>query len=363
MGCSNTNITPEITEQISVTPPQAVPTLTPTPITDMVETGVINQKDVMLGNNPTNFIYNGLIAKDNDWIYFPTYYLDEQVGFGRINAKGEDFSYVTSTETVYRDLNVSNKYLYYIEMSGTKFGGDIVRVDKDGSNKVVLLEGDFFGLTMINEYLYFIDNNEYRMYRMKSAGTDLTLFSIDNCDLFFYDNGYLYVSTFCGEVTNKNVKIVRYNIDNPNEKYVVAENLPEAREYGYLIHFFVHEGKVFYLDKNDHCIYSVNGDGSEPQKLNDIPVESMLLGEDDYIYCISRDKKRFVVEIVRFDITGGNVKITHKFYYYGSFYLLGTTGEYLYYIEGLGEGSVSGTTRIKIDGTGNEDLSEKYINE
>jgi hypothetical protein len=105
VGCSNTNITPEITEQISVTPPQAVPTLTPTPITDMVETGVINQKDVMLGNNPTNFIYNGLIAKDNDWIYFPTYYLDEQVGFGRINAKGEDFSYVTSTETVYRDLN------------------------------------------------------------------------------------------------------------------------------------------------------------------------------------------------------------------------------------------------------------------
>jgi hypothetical protein len=89
--------------------------------------------------------------------------------------------------SVKQALNISNKYLYYIDKPGTKFGGDIVRVDKDGSNKVVLLEGDFFGLTMINEYLYFIDNNEYRMYRMKSDGTDLTLFSIDNCDLFFYD--------------------------------------------------------------------------------------------------------------------------------------------------------------------------------
>ena len=67
----------------------------------------------MLGNNPTNFIYDGLIAKDNNWIYFPTDYLDIQSGFGRMKNNGEEFSYITSTKTRYRYLNISNEYLLY----------------------------------------------------------------------------------------------------------------------------------------------------------------------------------------------------------------------------------------------------------
>jgi hypothetical protein len=361
VGCNNIKEPPETTRQISVTPTQAVPTYTPTPIVDETDTGVINQEGVMLGNNPTNFIYDGLIAKDNNWIYFPTDYLDIQSGFGRMKNNGEEFSYITSTKTRYRYLNISNEYLFYIEMQESIFG-DIIRSSKDGSNKVVLLEGYFYGLTLINDYLYFLNREDKRIYKMKSDGTDLSLFTTDRCSLFLYDQGYIYVSALRegNDNNNKTVAIVKYNIDNPNDKYVIAENLPLSPEFGYLIHFFAHEGRIYYLDENEHCIYSMNDDGSELKKLNDIKVDSMLLGEDNNIYCISSDAKPYTVEIIRFDTTGDNIVKIYEFDYYNTYYLLGTAGEYLYYLENLGEGAVSGTTRIKIDGTEKEDLSEKY---
>lgn len=107
----------------------------------------------------------------------------------------------------------------------------------------------------------------------------------------------------------------------------------------------------------------MNDDGSEHKKLNDIKVESMLFGEDNNIYCISRDTNRLFSEIIRFDTDGNNNKKIYELGYYSTFYLIGTAGEYLYYLEDLGEGVIRGPFRIKTDGTEKEDLSEKYINE
>lgn len=361
VGCNNIKEPPETTEQTSVTPTQAIPTKTPTPIVDETDTGVINQEGVMLGNNPTNFIYGGMIAKDNSWIYFPTYYLSSlQDGLGRMNKNGEEFMYVSPEKTNYCYLNVSYKHLFYII---TQYPGySIIRSDKDDSNKVVLLEGDFDGLTLINDYLYFLNREDKRIYKMKSDGTDLSLFTTDRCSLFLYDQGYVYVSALRDENDNNNktVAIVKYNIDNPNEKYVIAENLPRSSDFGYLIHFFAHEGKIYYLNENEHCIYSMNEDGSELKKLNDVKVDSMLLGEDNNIYCISMDANRLFSEMIRFDITGDNIKKIYQLGYYTSFYLIGAVDEYIYYLEDLGEGVIGGPFRIKTDGTGNEDLSEKY---
>ena len=85
---------------------------------------------------------------------------------------------------------------------------------------------------------------------MKSDGTDLSLFTTDRCSLFLYDQGYIYVSALRdgNDNNNKTVAIVKYNIDNPNDKYVIAENLPYHLNSDILF-IFLHTRRIYYLDE------------------------------------------------------------------------------------------------------------------
>ena len=316
-------------------------------------------KSVLLGNSTCNYVYGGKVATDKEWQYFRLGILDKKVGICKIRNDNTQFTALGDGDIW--DINVTDKYLYYIKRDNFGFlGGNIYRINKDGTGGTILLKGEYLQLMLIGDYLYFSKESDQKIYKMKKDGTGLKEFISDNCDTFLYDNGFIFTTFLIKNGDGgQNLVLAKYDIDNPNKKVIIAKNLPRSSNFGYLLRFFIFNHTIFYIDERDKHIYCMNGDGTALKKLNNIKVDTMLISQKGIIYCISNENIEAGSIIYSFGLDGKNVKKVFSGDY-GYYYLTGIAGNYLYYETELGEGLVSDTGRIKIDGTDNEKLGDRF---
>ncbi|WP_029501836.1 DUF5050 domain-containing protein [Lachnoclostridium phytofermentans] len=139
----------------------------------------------------TNFVYGGKVASDGSYQYFELItFADSIVGLCRTEKNGKNFSVLDNCRV--ESLNLRDEFLYYIQSSESRYGGDIYRINKDGSEKTVLLKGNYCQLMIIENKLYFLGSDDYKIYRMNLEGSGLEVFISDECDIFLYSDGYIY---------------------------------------------------------------------------------------------------------------------------------------------------------------------------
>lgn len=318
-------------------------------------------KPIDVSNEPnlqTNYVYGGEVATDGSYQYFELFkFPNSIIGLCKMKYDGSNFSVLDNVGTY--SINMTDKFLYFIRRNGLyAHGGDIYRINKDGSDKTELLKGEYSQLMIIENKLYFLGSDDYKIYQMNLDGSGLEVFISDECDIFLYSDGYIYTPILeKGTEGRGDLVLAKYDIKDSSKKTIIATDLPDAEEYGYLIRYFIYKDKILYIDEKDNNkIYIMNNDGTEKKELIDINVESMLISEDGTIYTASRTFEEGM-KIQTFNMDGDLLKtiISGRRYNYQ---LLGLVDDYIYYYDDWGEGHGE-TGRIKIDGTGNEILGIK----
>jgi len=324
--------------------------------------GTINNvKPIVVITEPnlqSNYVYGGKVATDESYQYFGLATISNpNVGLCRIKKDGSNFSVLDNSE-IY-SINVTDKYLYFIQRNNSYAnGGDIFRINKDGSGKTELLKGDYSQLMVIENKLYFLGFEDYKIYRMNTDGSEMEVFISDECDTFLFSNGYIYTPVLVKETEgNHNLVLAKYDIKDSSKKSIIASDLPLTENYGYLIRYFICKNKVLFINEQDNNkIYIMNNDGTEKKKLNDMNVDSMLISEDGTIYAVSKSFSDGM-KILSFNIDGDKSGTIYSSLS-ENYQLLGLVDDYIYYFNDMGEGAGE-TGRIKINGTENEILGNK----
>ncbi|WP_029501854.1 DUF5050 domain-containing protein [Lachnoclostridium phytofermentans] len=323
--------------------------------------GTINDAEPIDANNEpilqSNYVYGGKVATDGSYQYFELYTLsDDIVGLCRIEKDGNNFSVLDNSRVF--SINVMDNFLYFIQRNKYTHGGDIYRINKDGSKKTELIKGNYSQLIIIENKLYFLGFDDCKIYRMNADGSGVEVFISDECDTFLFSEGYIYTPILeKGTEGRGKLVLAKYDIKDSSKKTIIATDLPLTEEYGYLIRYFIYKDKILYIDEKDNNkIYIMNNDGTEKKELIDINVESMLISEDGTIYTVSRTFEEGM-KIQTFNMDGAESRTIYSGFM-DNYQLLGLVDDYIYYYDDQGEGNGE-TGRIKIDGTGNEILGIK----
>lgn len=346
-------------------PQQNISTATASPINGVViPTKSNNSTDADISNSSLNLqnsnvsfdnsmVYGGRIAREGEWLYFSLDSIDMQphnIGLCKMKSNGSAFSVLVNDWS--KCFNVGTDYLYYIKSNNGWVGGDIYRIKKDGTEEKKLLEGEYINLMLIGNKLYFTcmneDNFAYKLYRMNIDGTQKELFIQERCDAnFLYSNGFIYtVIPIEKKDGSYDVTLTKISINNPNQKTIIAHNFDTAPAFLGYSSFYKYKNKIFYINDKDNHVYSMNDDGTDRKKLNNINVNTMVISEKGKIYCFSWDLN---TTIYSFDLDGKNTKEISTLE--RLCYLLGIVDDYLYFNEDWGEGDISNIGRISTNGS------------
>lgn len=155
-----------------------------------------------MGNTPSNLMNNGTAAAYGDSIY----YVDRMMwgsiwkmptggGTGTLLQKG-----------TFHDLNVNGGLIYTIgnvlNPETDLYADGIFQMDTDGANLTLIKEGYFEQLILCDDYLFFTDQEEGGLYRMRRDGEEEKLLLSGIYSDFTLLGGSLYV---CAELAEEYV--------------------------------------------------------------------------------------------------------------------------------------------------------------
>jgi hypothetical protein len=258
------------------------------------------------GNTTGNTLYMGLVAEGGDWIYYS------------ISVQADDAPY------------------------GAEW--HLTKTHVDGGESIVILtyeEGPIRSINIIEDWIYF--NMGYRIYRMRTDGSDLELLRDGRNFNTTVVGDWVYFLNESSE--NEEDSILRMRRDGTNEEALVFENVSR---------FFVHEGWIYYREIGVRGgIYRIRLDGSEKTKLSDDVSAGNIIGcfniYDGWIYY----QQSGSINKMRLDGT------EHQVVVHGDhIYRLNVFGGWIYYSIAPTVGVPSGSlNRVRTDGSSMEIIS------
>jgi hypothetical protein len=145
------------------------------------------------GNTPSNLLLGGLTAEYDGYVY----HVDSMMwgNIWRPPQSGGDGELLQMGR--FNDLNVSGGAIFALgsavdPATGSSADG-IYRMYTDGSDVVLVREGYFSQLVLYDEYLYYTDDTEGKLSRIKYDGSGETLLSEGRVDDFTVIDGVLYL--------------------------------------------------------------------------------------------------------------------------------------------------------------------------
>lgn len=159
------------------------------------------------------------------------------------------------------NLNVVNDWIYYL--SSAYRSTNIVRVRTDGSNMKVIRTGRNMDLIEEKGWLYFQDEDNEKICRMRTDGSDFQSYNFYST-IWCIDNGWIYYQDFLEESRD----LWRVPVEGGTPEKLIETNL-------YSLHiraFNIQDNKVYFsafTNKGGDAIYQINTDGTELKKLWD----------------------------------------------------------------------------------------------
>ncbi len=273
------------------------------------------------GNSAGNIINGGLVATEEDWIYFRS---NEGGSLHKGKLDGSGATVLSADSTWF--INVAGGWIYY---SNRDDQNRIYKIDVNGGGRAALTDGGAWFVTLDDGWLYYLDqNDEYRLYKINIDGEGKTRLSDDSAwfinvmDEWIYyinrdDGNKIYrIRSDAGgrEVLNEhassNISIsdgwIYYSNEAEGSKlYRMKPDGTENAAVNERSSWFINatKGWIYYADAEDNfSLNKVRFDGTERVKLASEPVRFInVIG--DWIFFLDQTEDDTVYK-VRLDGTG-----------------------------------------------------------
>ena len=227
----------------------------------------------VMGNTSSNIHQGGLIATDSENIY----YINEAYSiFKESKATGEK---TRLGDAVGYNLNVMDGWVYFLDYTQQAIG----RIKTDGSQTELVyenLEQEIEYVTVVGNELYFIAT-EFRDDLTPEMQMQMAL---------------------GGSTADAYIKRL-YCLK-------IGKEEPEIVSDTYMIQFQLYKGKIYYLDREETAVFSMNSDGSDVKRLVSGPVYSFTIS-DDIIYYLDGTPEA-TTQIPKFSLEMANLDGSYK---------------------------------------------------
>ncbi len=233
-------------------------------------------------------------------------------------------------------ISKKNDWIYFAD----DIDGNLYKIKSDGTAKTKLCDDKPAYINVVGNYIYYQNTTDNRIYKISTSGNERTVITSDSVqevsvlgDWIFYinssDNNYLYKVKTDG--TDKTVLVRSYSS-----------------------HININGNWIYYIDcKDNYTIYKISMDGTNDAKLYLNTVYSLIVYKDK-IYC---DNRASVL-----DLDGNYITDIIKFGIYDNFNIM---DDRLYYTTRAYTDEAQLYT-IKLDGTDNrlltnDKLEDRYM--
>ena len=189
------------------------------------------------GNRDELYAMDAAACEDSSYYYFadPT----DKGSLCRISKK--DMSRKTKLCGISAEnLNILSGKIYFINHFTA--GGDsagIYSISRDGSGLKQLLEGSFYSLRMVNDWLYYIGGEDGSIRRMNIHGLSEEILCNEDCnDLWVAGNEIYYISQDRERAVSERMVICAMSVDGKDRRELVSR--------GYYNSLSFHEGILYY---------------------------------------------------------------------------------------------------------------------
>lgn len=315
---------------IPATTPVTIPATTPstTPAVTSPATTTAGSGEFVLGNLNRNHANGGLIAENDEWVWF--------VGFPdhQLKRMGPDGSEVTELGvTEVTSLNLTEDALYFVRATPEEYTGVLCMMTLDGVtvNQVSSARiNTRASCILVDDWFYFVNRAAGdHLYRMRIDGSDSEELNDRMTTRLNAADGWIFAQTFnlgsSGEAAAS--ELVRLRPDGSDAAILAQANFPLV---------LAHVGWIYYLDPQNR-LHRMRQDGSQAAQV--LPGEHFAVNVDgDTLYYTDEG----VNAIMACDLDGSNPHPLVD----GYLRKLQITRDWLY-----GEDDSQRLYRVRLDGT------------
>jgi hypothetical protein len=279
----------------------------------------INISNTVLGNSLANIKNGGLVARNEDWIYYSN--TSEDWNLYKVKDDGTQKTKLTDYAVIF--VNVVDDYIYYSDYVFAETSC-ILKIKTDGTNQSIITEEPAYGVIVINDWIYYANSYDNLVYKIRTDGSEKVKLLNTRVNGFIVHDGHIYYKDFkdgmiykkeIGKETHtalikKEVKtfvladnwIYYTSLDNGDNLYKVTINgesdtrLADVK-FGYS--YNIKDDWIYYSNESDYGrLYKINTDGKGNIKLSDDDVSDInIIDEWVYYLNLSEGKKIYRIRI------------------------------------------------------------------
>ena len=252
--------------------------------------GRASAQNIHLGNSSGNIINNGLIAADNERIYYTI--LDSTHGLYSMKPDGTDIKLLSEDYTEH--INTLNGWLYYRKIgSGYKPGG-LYKMRTDGTEEQRLAEGMPFYINVVNDWIYYVDEAAGNICKIKTDGSHMQRLYSGRYECLTTDGTSLYFGCYLDSV-------FKASIDGKRISKILTGNIEQPFISGEWLYYKIDYSKICRINKETLKIEILISD-------KNLDAEHMVLHNDEiYMAGVFGITKYNLKEKKRYNLYKGNV--------------------------------------------------------
>ena len=178
----------------------------------------------------------------------------------------------------------------------TEGNSGIYKADLDGSNKTLLCNEHGFYINIIDNWIYFVNSIDNKIYRMdKEGGNKLKISDIEATSLLAYKNKLYVIGVY--EPYGCNLFVM--NLDGTEEKNICEEYVGDISIYNNRIYY------TYITEDNEGYLCSMDIDGNNKETLlDDSPIR--FFPTEKNIYYITQ------IELIKMDLNSGEKTVLEE---------------------------------------------------
>lgn len=325
---STQTVTP--TTQTQPVTTTTVPATTPvtTPVTSHATT-TAGSGGFDLGNLNRNHANGGLIAENDDWVWFVGF-PDHQLK--RMRPDGSDQAELGVNEVT--SLNLTADSLYFVRATAEEYSGVLCEMTLDGVTMTQVSSARIntrASCILVDDWFYFVNRDAAdRLYRMRIDGSDLEGLNDQMTSRLNTADGWIFCQTFTigsgGEAASS--ELYRFRPDGSGAELLAQANFPLV---------LAHAGWIYYLDPQN-VLHRMRPDGAQAELV--LPGAHYAINADgDTLYYTDEGTDATMA----CDLDGSNPRVLVQRHLKN----LQIAGDWLY-----GEDDSQRLYRLHLDGTG-----------
>lgn len=257
-------------------------------------------KSTKYGNSSGNNNNFGIAVQDGKWIYYIEMDDDEPTGIFKVKENGKKTEKVIDGNIF--GLNIIDNYIYCVEYNEDDAQYNLIRVKKNGNNKETLAKNiDEAPIMVVDKWVYY--NKNSNLYRVKLDGTDREKISDKKISYYHIDGKWIY---YIYKIEGSQY-IARMKLDG--EKSERISKAEEDRKYEAV---YVKGGKIYFIvaKQNEnydytYYLYKMNKKGEKKEQICklDANVQYINMQEKAIYYTVTEDYNEYTVKHIKYNGT------------------------------------------------------------